>query len=986
MSNNKKIVNISVRDKRTFGDGTKFVCDNSDYVLRFDFDEEWYGKDAKTARIIFGSKYIDLPFVGNEVEIERTPISNRYSIGVYAGDIKTSTPAIFECDYSILSSNPIHEPPPEDVYNKLVDMIEETNAPVPRMTVIDADMKEDTPKGRVYNAELHTALKNRDRVYAETPAKDGGGVSPMFYISANADKLFNPIGYKSLEVMCTDLGWSSATVVNGEHYVTMTVDGVTSYHPRLFSIVARTPNGGIRIEGTPKDSTDAVPYGHFKKYSFESSSIKPYQVPMIDSTGVLYSQAANSNPQKDSFAVRDGVGGVRGETLEQMPDGSAIDSKTLVNIGYFNTKIKSVEAIAKGRATGYVFNTVADLDTWLANSENTKNLVLGDNLYIRAVNVPDYWWDGSQKQPLETQKVSIDGYATEEYVDYKNQELGASVSQHIQNILSEVEPKLNAKTEIIDTDKLPENEEEILAGSGNLYRITKLEGTAFSIGETAGKIEKEVPATLYIVKNLPEVGIPSTSEHLHLYFCVSDDIRFYIYQDNTWRLSSVRIITSRDDLINFIDIDVFLLENTTTGIYAVSPLALLDGNPFINLTEKGGNLPVASKGLSFSIEGDTATVTGIGTCTDTDIVIPSKYQGCLVTSIGDSAFRDCKNLKSVTIPDGVTSIGNLAFRDCTSITSVVIPDSVTTIGNYAFYDCTSLTSVVIGDSVTTIGERAFYDCTSLTSVVIGDSVTSIGNDAFRSCTSLTSVTIPDNVTSIGDSAFRGCTSLESVVIPDSVTSIGVSAFYDCKSITSVIIPNSVTTIGGTVFSGCTSLKSVIIPNSVRSISYSAFSGCTRLTIYCEAESKPQGWNSTWNPDNRPVIWGFVGDFIEANNTFAKKSDLPPTVGEWIEATPSSESHYSIELTEDGVYEYFCYLLNDNSPGCYYSNTVLYDNSVFNADACSFFEELVGEAGVFGEIQLVMNSGSCYLDLLCKNHTELGYPDRVVFKARKIREI
>ena len=87
-------------------------------------------------------------------------------------------------------------------------------------------------------------------------------------------------------------------------------------------------------------------------------------------------------------------------------------SDETVTKSYVDNAVSKVEAIAKGRATGYVFDTVDDMNTWLADVENKAKLVLGDNLYIRAIDVPDYWWDGIAAQQLETQKVDLTEYAT----------------------------------------------------------------------------------------------------------------------------------------------------------------------------------------------------------------------------------------------------------------------------------------------------------------------------------------------------------------------------------------------------------------------------------------------------------------------------------------------------------------------------------------------------------------------------------------------
>ena len=78
-----------------------------------------------------------------------------------------------------------------------------------------------------------------------------------------------------------------------------------------------------------------------------------------------------------------------------------------------------------------------------------------------------------------------------------------------------------------------------------------------------------------------------------------------------------------------------------------------------------------------------------------EIVIPEKIEGYPVTSIGNDAFWNWRNLTSIEMPEGITSIGPAAFYGCSSLTSIEIPEGVTSIGPEAFYHCRSLKSIIV---------------------------------------------------------------------------------------------------------------------------------------------------------------------------------------------------------------------------------------------------------------------------------------------------
>ena len=102
---------------------------------------------------------------------------------------------------------------------------------------------------------------------------------------------------------------------------------------------------------------------------------------------------------------------------------------------------------------------------------------------------------------------------------------------------------------------------------------------------------------------------------------------------------------------------------------------------------------------------------------------------------------------------------------------------------------------------------------------------------FSSCKELTSIDIPSGVTTISLNTFSYCESLTSVTIPNTVTSINESAFKNCSSLTSVTIPNSVLTIGNTAFMYCTNLEKVVFSDHLQSIGKQAFYQCEKLTDF-----------------------------------------------------------------------------------------------------------------------------------------------------------
>lgn len=285
----------------------------------------------------------------------------------------------------------------------------------------------------------------------------------------------------------------------------------------------------------------------------------------------------------------------------------------------------------------------------------------------------------------------------------------------------------------------------------------------------------------------------------------------------------------------------------------------LKEHTYVNRECKCGAVAPLSEDLDYTLseDGKSYIVTGLGSCTDKYIVIPSTYRGLPVTAIGDQAFMEYTNLNGVFIPDSVTSIGARAFKKCENLQNVVIGKNVKVIGFAAFEECRLPGRVDITDMESwcsiefaygNVDSNPLYNKlylylnnTRVTEVVIPDGITSINDALFAGCWTITSVVIPDSVTSIGASAFSGCKMLKNITIPDSVTSIGSAAFSECTGLTNIVIPDSVTNIGSYAFFKCSSLSRITIGKGVKRIEAHAFAESILATVIFNGTKEE--WNA-----------------------------------------------------------------------------------------------------------------------------------------------
>lgn len=268
--------------------------------------------------------------------------------------------------------------------------------------------------------------------------------------------------------------------------------------------------------------------------------------------------------------------------------------------------------------------------------------------------------------------------------------------------------------------------------------------------------------------------------------------------------------------------------------------------------------PENSNGQDFAWTRTTGGVSITGyTGSAEKLVIPGTICGFPVRGIAVAAFKGCRSLTEVAMPDTIRMIQRGAFADCANLQKIHLSNGVSRLFAASFSGCAALREVNIPDQVTVLPEKLFKDA-PLERVHIGRGLETLDTDSFGSRSGgLAEITVdrenrhfkaegpclysadgrvlyaflgegflrvPEGVEQIGPGAFRGRKGLTEVVFPSTLTEIGPGAFRN-SSLRRVEFGGAVRTIGDSAFENCGQLSSALFSQGLEKIGDRAFWGC-----------------------------------------------------------------------------------------------------------------------------------------------------------------
>ena len=255
--------------------------------------------------------------------------------------------------------------------------------------------------------------------------------------------------------------------------------------------------------------------------------------------------------------------------------------------------------------------------------------------------------------------------------------------------------------------------------------------------------------------------------------------------------------------------------------------------------------------LYWAYNNGTLTISGSGAMYDSHELLSYRQQSWFpdavtavslprgLTHIGATAFADCSNLTSITIPSTVISIGAEAFA-WSGLERITLPESVQDIAEMAFVKCGKMTKFIWRGTPSTLGNvynHMFLGCNQLDTVIAparmwectsanADIHTYYGFPSHIRYVEVTSGELSSNAISYIASSYESLTTLDISAVSNA--SLPTQAFASWTALETLHLPVNLTVIPYQMVYGCTNLSTISIPNYVQEFGNEAFRGCTKL--------------------------------------------------------------------------------------------------------------------------------------------------------------
>ena len=369
-------ISITVKNKVARADRVIIVCDNSDYTAVFDFDDEWSAYETKTARFVYGGTYTDVVFTGNSCPIPEIHDTRSLTIGVYAGDLHTTTPAYVSCVPSILCGNGIPADPTPDVYAQIMELLNKESG-IWYPAVDDAgnvswtrSMSETEPQP--------VNIKGPKGDAGANGADGNDGISPAVSVAAitggNRVTITDAEGAKTFDVMDGAQGASGA---DGKDYVLTDTDKQE---------IAKTAAGLVDVPSVQPDwnQNDSTQPDYVKNRPFYAGNL--VETVMLPETTITIT-AGSQNLISSSFPYSFELGKTYVITFDGVDtEYTAYEAEGFVVIGYDYSSVVGGSGYVVMNGNGAI--ALATLDTSLDGSHTiaikgyTQEIIKIDEKYL----------------------------------------------------------------------------------------------------------------------------------------------------------------------------------------------------------------------------------------------------------------------------------------------------------------------------------------------------------------------------------------------------------------------------------------------------------------------------------------------------------------------------------------------------------------------------------------------------------------------------